>query len=83
MRVLRNFNQIPRAFADSNFLGRLRVSQERNQDFSKEWGGGGGGGGESHCVTPGVLTRLSCRHPHCVLLKVHFFRMSRLQLSRG
>ena len=49
MRVLRNFNQIPRAFADSNFLGRLRVSQERNQDFSKEWGGGGGG--ESHTVS--------------------------------
>ena len=30
----------------------------------------------SHWVTPRVLTRLSCRHPRCVLLKVAFFRMS-------
>ena len=28
------------------------------------------GGGRSHCVTPRVLTRLSCPHPRCVLLKV-------------
>ena len=28
------------------------------------------GGGGSHCVTPRVLTRLSCRHLRCVLLKV-------------
>ena len=32
--------------------------------------------GGSHCVTPMVLTRLSCRHTRCVLLKVTFFRMS-------
>ena len=29
--------------------------------------------GGSHCVTPTLLTRLSCRHPCCVLLKVAFF----------
>ena len=34
--------------------------------------------GGSHCVTPRLLTRSSCRHPDpCfVLLKVTFFRMS-------
>ena len=35
----------------------------------------GGGGREG--VTPRVLTRLGCRHPRRVLLKVTFFRMSR------
>ena len=42
----------------------------------------GGGGGGSHCVTPNLLTRLSCRHPRCVLLKVTFFRMSSERVGR-
>ena len=37
----------------------------------------GGGGGRREGVTPRVLTRLGCRHPRRVLLKVTFFRMSR------
>lgn len=37
------------------------------QDFSK------GGGGGSHCVTPGVLSKLLCRHACYVSLKVTFF----------
>ena len=33
--------------------------------------------GVSHCVKPRVLSRLACRHPRRVLLKVtFFFRMS-------
>ena len=35
-----------------------------SQDFSK---------GVSHCVKPRVLSRLACRHPRHVLLKVKFF----------
>jgi len=39
-----------------------------SQDFSK---------GVSHCVKSRVLSRLACRHPRRVLLKVTvFFRMS-------
>ena len=38
--------------------------------------GGRGGGGRSHCVTPRVFTRLACRHPRRVLLKVTCFRLS-------
>ena len=29
--------------------------------------------GMSHCVKPRVLSRLACRHPRRVLLKVTFF----------
>ena len=47
-----------------------------SQDFSK---------GVSHFVKPRVLSRLACRHPRRVLLKVtvFFFRMSSDRGGRG
>ena len=39
------------------------------------------GEGLSQCVSSRVLTRLSCRHPRCVLQKVTFF--SDEQYARG
>ena len=40
-------------------------------------------GGGSHCVTPKVFTRLACRHPGRVLLKVMFFFFFRMSSECG